>query len=236
MRYDAAVEAQLAVGDTLVTAADIQLLGAIESRGSLHQAAGALDRSYAHAQRRVVALEDALGPLVDRRRGGAGGGGSALTDSAVALLRQFRLIEHTLRWVAEGESTIVAGTLSERDGELATVRTDAGEITAIVPAGAGVVDLHIRAEAVALEETPTSASTTSIMNQLEGVVTAVDRGAQVDRVAVDVGLETPLQAVITRSSTERLGLSEGVGIGVRFKATAVRGLPRDVGAATPDGQ
>ncbi|MDR9412983.1 MAG: TOBE domain-containing protein, partial [Haloferacaceae archaeon] len=136
----------------------------------------------------------------------------------------------------EGESTIVAGTLSERDGELATVRTDAGEITAIVPAGAGVVDLHIRAEAVALEETPTSASTTSIMNQLEGVVTAVDRGAQVDRVAVDVGLETPLQAVITRSSTERLGLSEGVGIGVRFKATAVRGLPRDVGAATPDGQ
>ncbi len=237
MRYDAAVEAQLSVGDIQVTAADVHLLSTVNTTGSLHQAAADIGRSYAHAHRRVVTLEETLGPLVTRRRGGAGGGGSELTRTAVMLIRQFRLVEHTLRWVAAGESTVIAGRLTARDGELATVATAAGEITAIVPLGAGPVDLHIRAEAVALvdDEADTTART-SIMNRFDGDITAIDRGEQIDRVAVDVGLEDPLQAVITSASTDRMQLAVGDPIGVRFKATAVRGLPRGGPAEASDGQ
>jgi N-terminal domain of molybdenum-binding protein len=236
MRGDAAVEAQLSVGDAQVTTGDIHLLSAVGSHGSLHQAAEALGRSYAHAHRRVVTLEGALGPLVERRRGGAGGGGSELTQPAVMLIRQFRLLEQTLRWVAAGESTIVEGTLTAHEGELATVQTAAGAITAVVPTGTGVIDLHIRAEAVALVEGGVDAESTSIMNRFEGAITTIDRGEQIDRVAVDVGLEVPLRALITRASTDRMRLTPGEMIGVQFKATAVRGLPREHRQDTPDGQ
>ena len=237
MRYDAAVTAELSVGDERISAEDIQLLSAVSSHGSLHRATESLNRSYAHAQRRVVALEDAVGPLMERNRGGAGGGGSELTDAAVQLIRQFRLIEHTLRWVAGGDSTVVAGTITARDGELATVQTMAGDITAVVPPGSGPIDLHIRAEAVSLvaDNHPHDAAS-SIMNQFEGEIVMIDHGAQIDHVGIDIGLEAPLKSVVTSSSTERLRLAEGDRTGVRFKATAVRGLPRDPGISAADGQ
>jgi N-terminal domain of molybdenum-binding protein len=237
MRYDAAVMAELSVGDEHISAEDIQLLSAVSSHGSLHQATESLNRSYAHAQRRVVALEDAVGPLMERNRGGPGGGGSELTDSAVQLIRRFRLIEDTLRWVADGASTIIVGTIAARNGELATVETAAGDITAVVPSGSGPIDLHIRAEAVSLvADSEPREGTSSIMNRFDGEIVMINHGAQIDRVSIDIGLEVPLKAVVTSTSTNRLRLAEGDRTGVRFKATAVRGLPRDPEIPAADGQ
>jgi len=237
MRYDAAVMAELSVGDEHISAEDIQLLSAVSSHGSLHQATESLNRSYAHAQRRVVVLEDAVGPLMERKRGGAGGGGSELTDSAVQLIRQFRLIEDTLRWVADGDSTVIAGRVVTRNGELATVETAAGDITAVVPSGSGQIDLHIRAEAVSLvADSGQHGGTSSIMNRFDGEIVTITHGAQIDRVTIDIGLEAPLKAVVTSTSTDRLRLAEGDRTGVRFKATAVRGLSRDPEIPAVDGQ
>ncbi len=66
MDATADVEVQLEQGDVALTARDRTLLQAVAAHGSLNAAADALGRSYAHAQRRIVELEDAFGPLVDR--------------------------------------------------------------------------------------------------------------------------------------------------------------------------
>ena len=91
-----AVETGLAVGEEVVDDRDVELLRSIAEHGSIHAAANELERSYAHAQRRVVELEEALGPLVERRRGGSDGGGSSLTDGAQALLERFDRLEENL--------------------------------------------------------------------------------------------------------------------------------------------
>ena len=228
MDISADFDARLGRGDVSLTAEDRDLLEAIAAEGSLNAAAGALDRSYSHAQRRVVELEEAFGPLVDRSRGGSGGGGSELTDTARRLLSKLDRLQAEFAGVAETEETVLPGVVVERDGELAIVETAAGEVRAVVPPAAERVDVAIRADTVTLnhpDDAP-APDDTSARNQFAGTVTDVARGESLARVAIDIGAEADLVATVTTASVDRLSLLTGDEIVASFKATATRAVPR----------
>lgn len=222
---DPSFEAQLRSGEVSFSERDAELLEAIDEAGSLNGAAAALGRSYARCQRRIEALETAFGPLVERTRGGAGGGGSRVTEAGRDLLDRFERLETGFAAAAEVSETVLGGAVTERDGEIAVVETAAGPIRAIVPPGAEDVQVTIRADAVTLHD-PAGAPPvegTSARNRFEGTVASVTAGATVVEVAVDVGAESPLSALVTETSRERLGLEPGRRLVVTFKATAARG-------------
>lgn len=227
-----AFETRLAVGDSVVTDRDVELLRAIDEHGSIHAATNALERSYAHAQRRVVELEETLGPLVERTRGGADGGGSTLTNRARELLRRFDRLAAAFSGLAEGEETVLDGRVIEREGELGSVEIGAGQVRALVPpAGDGdEVEVVIRSDAITLtapEDAPSS-DETSARNRFSGTVEEVETGEAVACVVVDVGAETPVAALVTLASVRKLGLEPGREVVASFKATATRATPRDL--------
>lgn len=222
-----AFETRLAVEGVSVTARDVELLSAIDEHGSIHAATGALERSYAHAQRRVVELEEAAGPLVDRQRGGSGGGGSTLTDRARELLGRFERLETAADGLTAVEESVFTGRVIECDGELGVVDCEPGRVRALVPAGGDAVEVAIRSDTVTLTppaETP-APDETSARNRFEGTVAAVESGERVARVRLDIGAETELVALVTRASVERLGLEPGREVVASFKATATRATP-----------
>ncbi|MFB6109997.1 MAG: TOBE domain-containing protein [Halodesulfurarchaeum sp.] len=221
---DPSFEAQLREGEVVFTARDAALLEAIREQGSLNQAAAELGRSYARSQKRITALEDAFGTLVERSRGGAGGGGSRVTEAGEALLERFERLETGFAAVAEVTETVLSGTVTARDGEIAEIETDAGSIRALVPPGVTDVSVGVRADAVTLHD-PTDAphaSGTSARNRFEGTVTTVTTGENVHQVEVDVGAATPIAALVTETSRERLDLQPGTEVVLTFKATAAR--------------
>ena len=212
-------------------ARDAALLRAIDEHGSLNAAAETLGRSFAHAQRRVVALEEAFGSLVERRRGGAGGGGSELTDGARDLLVRFDRLRAEFAGVADATLSVFSGEVRARDGELATVDVEPGQVLALVPKDVAVgstVEVSVRADAVTVElpEEAPAPDATSARNRFDGRVAAVIRGEAVGRVAVDVGTETPLWALLTTDSLDRMDLEEDDAVVVSFKATATRAIER----------
>jgi len=224
---DSEFETRLSVDGATVDERDVELLRGVDEHGSIHAAAEALDRSYARMQQRIVDLEDTVGPLVERRRGGAGGGGSELTESARRLLQQYDRLETAFEGVASVDESVFSGTVVDRAGELATVDTATGSIRALVPPDANAVSVSIRSDAVTLTDpadSPDSAET-SARNRFEGTVSAVEEGESVASVEVDVGAETPLRALVTRNSVEKLGLDPGRAVVASFKATATRGVP-----------
>ncbi|MFB6082777.1 MAG: TOBE domain-containing protein [Halorientalis sp.] len=221
-------DVQLGRDDVALGRRDRELLAAIAEEGSLNAAADALDRSYAHAQRRVVELEEAFGPLVDRSRGGGGGGGSELTDRARDLLATFDRVRAEFAGVAETDETVLSGRVVDRDGELATVETAAGRVRAVTPPDCTAVAVTIRADAVTLNrpaEAPEPGGT-SARNRFEGEVLAVDRGETLARVSVGIEPDLHLAALVTVESVERLGLAPDTPVVATFKATATRAVAR----------
>lgn len=213
--------------DTALETSDVTLLRTVDEAGSLNAAADELGRSFAHALRRIEELESAFGPLVERHTGGPGGGGSELTDNARELLSMFDRLQTGFEGVAEVATTVLPGTVVARDGELATVETAAGAVRAFVPEGDGEIELLIRADAVTLtdpDDTPVPEAT-SARNRFNGEVVEIDSGETITRVAVDVGAETPVLALVTQRSRDHLSLTPGREVVVSFKATATRGLP-----------
>jgi len=226
---DAGFEARLRGTDVAFDATDAALLRAIDEHGSLNQAAAALGRSYARALERLTELEDDFGPLVERRRGGSGGGGSELTDNARDLLASFDRLRTAFSGLAAVEETVLSGCVVGRDGELATVETPAGRVRALVPPEATDVTLSVRADAVTLhapDDAPPGGAT-SARNRFRGTVARLDSGESVALVAVDVGADEPLLALVTHASVEKLGLAPGTAVVASFKATATRGTPTD---------
>ncbi|ELY48105.1 TOBE domain-containing protein [Natronorubrum sulfidifaciens] len=217
---------KLAVDEVTIDRRDIEMLDAIDQHGSMHKAADRLGRSYARLQNRVVEIEDAVGPITERKRGGSGGGGTVLTETANELRRQFDRHEAELDGVARVTESVFPGTVRERTGELATVETAIGSILALVPDDAHAVQVTVRSDAVVLtdpDETP-QADDTSLRNQFTGPVTAIESGDAITRVTIQLGTDSPLQALITNASATRLGLETDQPITASFKATAARAI------------
>lgn len=223
MRPRQGFEPHLAVDGVTITARDVEMLRAIADRGSMHRAAQALGRSYPHLQRRVVELEEALGELTRRRRGGSDGGGTELTAGARELMRRFERLQTALSGVTAVSESVIDGRVIDRRGELATVRTSAGEVTARAPPDVDRVEIALRADALVLmDPTSTSRAHTSLRNQLDGTVTGVRRGSEVATVTVDVGARVDLEAIVTEESVDRLDLRSGTPVVAAFKTTAAR--------------
>jgi len=222
MRKD--FEARLAVGDVVVTQRDVRMLRAIDRHGSMHRAAEELGRSYPHLQRRVVELESAAGELTERKRGGEGGGGTVLTEDARELVAEFSRLRVELEGVASVTESILSGTVTDRNGEIATVETAAGPVTALVPPEATAVEVAVRSDAVVLREPGDGSAHTSLRNELEGTVAAVEAGEAIARVVVELDGGPELVALVTAESRASLGLSVGARVVASFKATAARGV------------
>lgn len=225
---DAEFDARLTADGVQFDGRDAALLRAIDAEGSLNAAAARLERSYSRAHARLKTLEDAFGDLVERHRGGSGGGGSALTEDATRLLARFDRLRTEFAGVAETTEAVLDGDVASRDGELAVVSTGAGRLRAIVPPDAESVAVVVRADAVTLHAPADAprADATSARNRFPGEVVAVERGESVSRVSVDIGAETPVFALLTEDSLERLELGIGSDVVASFKATATRATPR----------
>jgi molybdate transport system regulatory protein len=234
-------DARLGEGDVTLTDRDVTLLRRIEETGSINAAASDLGRSYSRAQNRVVELESAFGDLVERTRGGASGGGSRLTERAVELLSQYDRLCVEFASVVETRETVFSGTVVAVDGNLVSVETPAGTIRALVAVderGSETVDagesdrlgsdvrLTVRADAVTLHDPAhvRDPDETSARNRLAGTVLNVDPAESVAVVTVDVGTTTPLSAIVTTESMDRLSLSPGRDVVGSFKATATHGI------------
>jgi molybdate transport system regulatory protein len=228
MTLEKGFEPHLAVGETTVTGRDVEMLRAIDEFGSMHAAASELGRSYPHLQRRVVELEEATGQLTRRVRGGKDGGGTQLTPDALDLIRQFERLRVELSGVTAVPESVLSGTVVDQHGELATVRTAAGEITARVPAGARDVEIAVRADAVVLIDPESEPrGSTSIRNQLSGVVSDVATDDAVATVTVEVADGVTVTSLVTEESVARLGVERGVDVLAAFKTTAARATAAD---------
>ncbi|MFB6085615.1 MAG: TOBE domain-containing protein [Halodesulfurarchaeum sp.] len=225
---DAGFAAQLRADDVEFTERDANLLRAVDEIGSIHKASDELGRSYSRCHQRVTALEEAFGTLVERQRGGSDGGGSTLTDQAHELLATFERLQTGFSSVAETKEAVLEGTVLDRTGELGVVETEAGEVRAIVPAKGESVQVGLRADAVTLhdpEDVPAE-NATSARNRFDGRVSDIEEGEVISQVTLDVGAESPLFALVTENSKEKLGLDPGTQIVASFKATATRATAR----------
>lgn len=220
---------KLSIDGITIDRRDIEMLEAIDEHGSMHRAADQLGRSYARLQNRVVEIEDAVGPITERQRGGSGGGGTTLTETARELRRQFDRHEAALDGVARVTESVLEGTVRDRSGELATVETRVGPVVALVPEGASEVQIGVRSDAVVLtdpQETPRG-DDTSLRNQFSGTVDRLEAGDAISRVTVRLEDDVEVEALVTQSSADRLGLEVGRPITASFKATAARAIRID---------
>ncbi|WP_096395021.1 TOBE domain-containing protein [Halorubrum trapanicum] len=192
---------------------DAALLRAVEAAGSVAGAASELGRSRARALSRIETLEGAYGTLVERRRGGEGGGGSRLAAAGRALLDRYDRLQAVLAAAAAVPETVLDGTVTAVDGELAVVDTAVGELSGLHggagdgadgdgnddgggdgsdgSGGAGVgdaVQVRIGADAVTVNDADSAVDpdATSARNRLDGRVSAVDRGETVSTVRIAV--------------------------------------------------
>ncbi|WP_222914996.1 TOBE domain-containing protein [Natrinema sp. SYSU A 869] len=227
----------LRIDDVAVDRSDVEMLCAIDDCGSLSGAAEALERSYPRLQQRVVELEAAIGPLVERTRGGADGGGSSLTEAARDLLVRFDRLVAAYEGVARVDETVLSGPVVDRDGELATVETAVGEMLAVVPADVDTAAVTIRSDAVSVNvpsDTP-PAEGTSVRNRFQGMVSWLESGDAVARVGIELEADSTvdgddsieLMALVTRQSVDALGLEPGRAIVASVKAMAVHGVSMD---------
>ncbi len=70
------------------------LLEAVDSHGSINQAAKEVDISFRKAWSHIKAMEERLGvKLVVRQTGGKNGGGATLTDDARKFLKKYEALE-----------------------------------------------------------------------------------------------------------------------------------------------
>jgi molybdate transport system regulatory protein len=223
-----AFDAHLQSEGVVFDAEDATLLRAIDRHGSLDGAASALGRSYSRAHKRLDALQDAFGPLVEAHRGGSDGGGSSLTGGARRLLARFARLRTEFSGVVAVEETVLPGRVRERDGAFAVVETPAGPMRALAPPDAEAVAVTVRADTVTLQDPDAGpdAGATSARNRFSGTVEGVEEHQGLARVAVDVGADQLLLALLTVGSRRRLGLAPGDPVRVSFKATATRATPR----------
>ncbi|MDG6249675.1 TOBE domain-containing protein, partial [Methanocalculus sp.] len=129
------------------------------------------------------------------------------------------------RYVARfvGIENIIEGTITGKDGGLATIEADGTLLYAISPLTESThVHLFLRPEDIALSCTGEHA--TSVRNILPGKVVEIIPMGPLNRLILDCGIQ--LIAVITWKATEELGISVGSEICASFKASAVHVVKR----------
>ncbi|WP_280536052.1 TOBE domain-containing protein [Halopenitus sp. POP-27] len=209
---------------------DAALLQAIDRTGSVATASAKLERSRARALTRIETLEEGFGTLVERTRGGSGGGGSQLTPTAETLLTRYDRLQAALTAAAQVPETVLQGTVTAVDGELATAETSVGEVRALRERNAiedgDAVQLRIGADAVTLSaaDGASDPDSTSARNRVRGTVTEVAPGETVRTVTIDVD-GTTVTALVTSESASRLSLAGGRIVVATWKATATRMVP-----------
>jgi molybdate transport system regulatory protein len=78
------------------------LLEAIDTYGSINQAAKEVNISYRKAWGYIKAMEERLGiKLIIRQTGGRNGGGAALTEEAREFLRKYEALENGIREIVD---------------------------------------------------------------------------------------------------------------------------------------
>ncbi|MDO8785963.1 MAG: winged helix-turn-helix domain-containing protein [Syntrophales bacterium] len=78
------------------------LLEAIDSHGSINQAAQEVDISFRKAWSHIKAMEERLGvKLVERQVGGKNGGGAILTDDARKFLKKYKALEKDIQEIVD---------------------------------------------------------------------------------------------------------------------------------------
>ena len=228
MHSNARGRAALIVNRLEFDRSDAAILRRIQMTGSLAKAAESLGRSRSRVANRIDTLEAEFGDLVDRRRGGSDGGGSALTPDGIDLLRRFDRFLVAIDATISVPETVLSGTITAVDDELATVETDIGEIDGIHGGldGGSQVQASIAADAITIhvEETQRNPATTSARNCRVGTVSALQRGTRVVRVDIAVEAMT-MPVLITSESVTRLSLKPGDQINLSWKATATRVIP-----------
>jgi len=218
-------QAALIGSDAEFDARDAALLRAVREAGSVAGAAAELERSRARALSRIEALEESFGTLVERQRGGSGGGGSRLAAGGRELLDRYDRLQAVLAATAQVPETVLDGTVTSVDGELAAVDTAVGAVRGLHDGAAvgDAVQVRIGADAVTIykPDAAVDPDSTSARNRLRGEVVGIGDGETVSTVEVAVG-EVAFLALITAESADRLGLDTGDGVAIRWKATATR--------------
>ena len=226
--------AALLEGEVEFDGRDAALLQAIAQTGSVAGATTELGRSRARALTRLETLEETFGTLVERQRGGSGGGGSHLTTTGRELLDRYDRLAAALTATATVPETVLPGTVTDIDGELADVQTPVGTLRGLHE-GLNVddsVDVRVGADAitVSVPGTAPEPDATSARNRLDGTVSGVETGETVLTVDIDVA-GTTFRALVTADSATRLGLSDSPAVTLTWKATATQLVSR----ARPDG-
>ena len=220
--------AALVSGDVEFDARDAALLRAIQRTGSVARAAEALGRSRARALTRLETLEAAFGAGVERQRGGSDGGGSRLTEEATALLARFSRLQAALSATATVSETVLRGTVTAVDGELATLSTGVGPVQGRHDGAStgSTLQARIGADAVTLvaPDSDPSPDATSARNRRTGTVSSLDRGETVATVRIHVD-GTTFRPLVTNDSADRLDLSPGRAVVLTWKATATPLVP-----------
>ncbi|MCE4556530.1 TOBE domain-containing protein [Roseateles cellulosilyticus] len=185
-RIEVATDVGAFLGDTRV-----RLLEAIDSCGSISQAAKRVPLSYKAAWDAVDAMNNlADQPLVERSTGGKAGGGTRLTDHGRRVIAMFRAVE------AEHQAAL--DRLSQRFADM-----PGGDATSF--------QRLLRRMSVR----------TSARNQFVGTVSGLREGRVDYEVRVRLDDALELVAVVTRESAETLGLAIGSEVVALVKASSL---------------
>ena len=169
----------------------IRLLEAIETHGSISQAAKAVPLSYKAAWDAIDAINNlADAPLVERSVGGRQGGGTKLTDYGRNMVALYRAMEKEYQEALDR----VAGRLALAGGR------DIGQFRTLLRR---------------------MAMKTSARNQLAGSIWALRAGEVDYEVCLRLDDQNRISAIITHDSAQTLGLAIGKEVSALIKASAV---------------
>ena len=169
----------------------IRLLEAIDTFGSISQAAKAVPLSYKAAWDAIDAMNNlADHPLVIRSTGGRHGGGTAITDYGRKVVSLYRTLEAEYQ-AALDRMTVMMG--DEQAGDFKKFRQLLKRLS----------------------------MKTSARNQFAGTIIGLREGDVDFEVRLRLDADNELVAVITRESAENLGLQIGMEINALVKSSSV---------------
>jgi molybdopterin-binding protein len=161
-----------------------------------------------HDHEEAMVLADRVGVLID---------GRLIQLDATARVFRSPASEEVARFV--GVETLVECRVLSSRGGVSVIEAGGQTMEIAQPAEPGEsVRLCLRAEDVTLKTGSPPPGATLPTNRLKGTVVRLNPVGLHVRVLVDCGF--PLSALVTQRAVEELGLGEGVGVTVQFKATA----------------